>query len=41
VLLEEVEASRALEKTLYESRKRDRDHHTMLHRRLTVEEIST
>jgi hypothetical protein len=31
VLLEEVEASR----------KRDRDHHTLLHRRLTVADIST
>jgi len=41
VLLEEVEASRALEKMIYESRKRDRDHHTLLHRRLTVEDIST
>jgi hypothetical protein len=41
VLLEEVEASRALENMIYESRKRDRDHHTLLHRRLTVDDIST
>jgi hypothetical protein len=40
VLFEEVEASRALENMIYESRKRDRDHHTLLHRKLTVEDIS-
>jgi hypothetical protein len=40
VLLEEVETSRALENMIYESRKRDRHHHTLLHRRLTVEDIS-
>jgi hypothetical protein len=41
VLLEEVEASRALEKMIYESRKPDRDYHTLLHRKLMVEDIST
>ncbi len=41
VLLEEVEASRALENMIYESRKRNRAHHTLLHRKLMVEDIST
>jgi hypothetical protein len=41
LLLEEVQASRRLENMIYESRKRDRDHHTLFHRRLTVDDIST
>jgi len=41
VLLEEVRASRALENMIYESRKRDRDHHTLYHRRLTLDDIGT
>ena len=41
LLLEEVEASRRLENMIYESRKRDRDHHTLFHRRLIVGDIST
>lgn len=40
VLLEEVRASQALEKMIYESRRRDRDHHTLFHRRLTLDDIS-
>jgi hypothetical protein len=38
LLLEEVYASRALENMIYESRKRDRDHHTLFHRRLTLDD---
>ena len=41
VLMAEVEASRALEKMIYESRKRDRDHHTLFHRRLVLDEIES
>lgn len=41
VLLEEVRASRALENMIYQSRKKDRDHHTLFHRKLTVGDIST
>jgi hypothetical protein len=41
LVLEEVEASRALEKMIYQSRNRDRDHHALFHRRLTVGDIST
>ncbi len=40
VLIEEVEASQALENMIYESRRRDRDHHTLFHRRLTLDDIS-
>jgi hypothetical protein len=40
VLVDEVRASRDLENMIYESRKRDREHHTLLHRKLTVEDIS-
>jgi hypothetical protein len=39
VLVAEVEASQALEKMIYESRKRDHDHHTLFHRRLTLDDI--
>ncbi len=39
LLKDEVEASRALEKMIYESRKRDRDRHTLFHRRLTLDDI--
>jgi hypothetical protein len=41
VLLEEVRASQALENMIYQSRRRDRDHHTLFHRRLAVDDIST
>ena len=41
VLLEEVRVSQALENMIYQSRRRDRDHHTLFHRRLTVSDIST
>ena len=41
VLLEEVRASQAMENMIYQSRRRDRDHHTLFHRRLTVSDIST
>lgn len=37
LLQAEVTASRTLEKILYESRRRDRDHYTLLHRQLRVE----
>ncbi len=40
VLIDEVEASQALERMIYESRRRDRDHHTLFHRRLTLDDIS-
>ena len=39
VLMDEVEASRALERMIYESRMRDRDHHTLFHRRLVLDDI--
>ncbi len=41
VLLEEVQASQDLENMIYESRRRDRDHHTLLHRKLIVGDIGT
>jgi hypothetical protein len=41
VLIAEVKASQALENMIYESRRRDRDHHTLLHRRLTLGDIDT
>jgi hypothetical protein len=41
VLIAEVKASQALESMIYESRRRDRDHHTLLHRRLTLGDIDT
>lgn len=41
LLLEEVQASRTLENMIYQSRKKDRDHHTLLHRKLMVDDIST
>jgi hypothetical protein len=41
VLIAEVKASQALESMIYESRRRDRDHHTLLHRRLTLGDIHT
>jgi hypothetical protein len=41
LLQEEVTASRQLENMIYENRKRGRDHHTLLHRKLMVEDIST
>jgi hypothetical protein len=40
LLLEEVEASNALDNMIYESRKRDREHHTLFHRKLTVCDIT-
>jgi hypothetical protein len=36
LLQAEVEASRTLERILYESRRKDRDHYTLLHRKLIV-----
>ena len=36
VLMLEIDASRTLEKILYESRKSDRDRYTILHRKLVV-----
>lgn len=39
VLMAEVEASQALERMIYESRRRDRDHHTLFHRRLDLGDI--
>ena len=39
VLMAEVEASQALERMIYESRRRDRDHHTLFHRRLDLDDI--
>ncbi len=41
VLLQEVEASQKLENMIYESRRRDRDHHTLFHRTLNVVDINT
>ncbi len=41
ILLEEVQASQALENMIYQSRRRDRDHHTLFHRSLRVDDIST
>jgi len=40
LLLEEVEASKALDNMIYESRKRDREHHTLFHRTLTVRDLT-
>jgi len=37
LLRAEIEASRAVEKIIYESRSKSRDHYTMLHRRLHLE----
>ena len=37
----EVEASKTIEKILYDSRRRDRDHYTLLHRQLKVENLSS
>ncbi len=37
VIHEEIEASRKLEKIIYESRKKDRDKYTLLHRKLELE----
>jgi len=39
VLLAEVQAFRALENMIYESRRRDRAHHTLFHRKLTLDDI--
>jgi hypothetical protein len=39
VLTTEVEASQALEKMIYESRKKARPHHTLFHRRLDLGDI--
>jgi len=36
VLRDEIEASRAYERLIYESRRRDRDHYTLFHRRLQL-----
>jgi hypothetical protein len=36
VLQAEVAASRTLEKILYENRRKDRDHYTLLHRQLKM-----
>ena len=41
VLWEEVRASQKLENMIYESRRRDREHYTLLHRRLNVLDINT
>lgn len=41
VLLEEVRASQALENMIYQSRRKDRNHHTLFHRRLAVDDIGT
>jgi hypothetical protein len=40
ILFEEVEASRALENMIYQSRRKDREHHTLFHRKLTVGDIN-
>jgi hypothetical protein len=40
LLLEEVEASKALDNMIYESRKRDREQHTLFHRKLMVRDIN-
>ena len=37
IIRAEIDASRKLEKIIYESRKRDRDHYTILHKRLCLE----
>ena len=37
VIHEEIEASRRLERILYESRKKNRDHYVLLHRKLHLE----
>ena len=39
VLLEEVRASQKLESMIYESRRRGRDHYTLFHRRLALDDI--
>ena len=39
VLLAEVQASQALENMIYESRRRNRAHHTLFHRKLTLDDI--
>lgn len=36
ILSDELQASRTLESMLYDTRRRDRDHHTVLHRKLIV-----
>ena len=41
VLIAGVKVSQALENMIYESRRRDRDQHTLLHRRLTLGDIGT
>jgi hypothetical protein len=41
MLLEGVKASRALENMIYENRSPNRDRHTLLHRKLIVEDIRT
>ena len=41
VLLREVEASQQLENMIYESRSKNRDHHTLFHRTLNVVDINT
>ncbi len=41
LLVDEVRASRTLENMIYQSRRWDRDHHTVLHRKLKVGDIST
>ena len=37
IIRAEIDASRKLEKIIYESRQRDRDHYTILHKRLYLE----
>ena len=37
IIRAEIDASRKLEKIIYESRQRDRDHYTILHKRLRLE----
>lgn len=40
LLLEEVQASQALDNMIYRSRRKDREHHTLFHRKLTVGDIN-
>lgn len=40
LLLEEVQASQALDNMIYRSRSKDREHHTLFHRKLTVGDIN-
>ena len=40
LLLEEVQASQALDNMIYRSRRKDRGHHTLFHRKLTVGDIN-